>query len=68
MTDDLRPLIFGFAFACAFLTGGVHAAEYNGFCGNYSQVASNAGACQTCKLIIAGNPQIQKYFVEANNG
>ena len=27
MLDDLRPLIFGFAFVCAFLVGGVHAAE-----------------------------------------
>lgn len=39
-----------------------------GFCGNYVQTWSNAGACKTCKLQIADNPEIQKYFVEANNG
>lgn len=39
-----------------------------GFCGNYVQTWSNAGTCKTCKLQIADNPEIQKYFVEANNG
>jgi len=39
-----------------------------GFCGNYIQTASNAGHCATCKLRIADNPEIQKYFVTANNG
>ena len=38
------------------------------FCGNYIQTWSNAGQCKTCKLQIADNPEIQKYFVEANNG
>ncbi len=39
-----------------------------GFCGNYVQTWSNAGTCKSCKLLIADNPKIQKYFVEANNG
>lgn len=39
-----------------------------GFCGNYIQTSSNAGNCDTCKLMIADNPEIQKYFVTANNG
>jgi len=39
-----------------------------GFCGNYIQTWSNAGTCKSCKLQIADNPEIQKYFVKANNG
>ena len=39
-----------------------------GFCGNYVQVSSNAGNCPTCRLQIADNPEIRKYFVEASNG
>ena len=39
-----------------------------GFCGSYVQTSSNAGDCPTCTLIIADNPEIQKYFVTSNNG
>lgn len=44
------------------------AAMAQGFCGNYVQVSSNAGACPQCTLFIADNPEIQKYFAEANTG
>jgi len=44
------------------------AQQQTGFCGNYIQIASNAGACPDCSLLIADNPEILKYFVEANNG
>ena len=43
-------------------------AEWLGFCGMYQQVWSNAGACPACSLIVADNPELQFYFVEANNG
>lgn len=39
-----------------------------GFCGMAVQTSSNAGDCPTCRLTIADNPEIQMYFVEANNG
>jgi hypothetical protein len=39
-----------------------------GFCGNYKQTSSSAGQCANCTLMIADNPEIQKYFVESSTG
>ncbi|MFO0994863.1 MAG: hypothetical protein U1E67_23365 [Hyphomicrobiales bacterium] len=39
-----------------------------GLCGNYKQVSSSAGQCPDCTLMIADNPEIQKYFVESSTG
>ncbi len=39
-----------------------------GFCGNYKQTTSSAGQCSNCTLMIADNPEIQKYFVESSSG
>jgi len=39
-----------------------------GFCGNYKQTSSDAGQCSNCTLMIADNPEIQKYFVESSTG
>jgi hypothetical protein len=50
------------------LSSGVVFADWNGFCGNYQQISSNAGACPTCTLMIADNPELQFYGVVANNG
>lgn len=47
---------------------GSHNLAQAGFCGNYIQTSSNAGQCNNCRLSIADNPKIQKYFVTANNG
>lgn len=48
----------------------VHASSpaWYGFCGMAAQISSNAGDCPACRLTIADNPEIQMYFVEANNG
>lgn len=47
-----------------------HAASpaWLGFCSMAAQTSSNAGDCPACHLMIADNPEIQMYFVEANNG
>ncbi|MEM1387883.1 MAG: hypothetical protein AAF748_07015 [Pseudomonadota bacterium] len=42
--------------------------EWTGFCGNYVQTTSNAGQCVNCRLLIADNPETQRYFVEADTG
>lgn len=39
-----------------------------GFCGNYKQTSSDAGQCSNCTLMIADNPEIQKYFIESSTG
>ena len=66
MTRNYRNLrvILTSALVTFALTNSANA----GFCGNYVQTSSNAGDCPTCKLLIADNPEIQKYFVTANNG
>lgn len=42
--------------------------DWQGFCGNYVQTTSNAGQCVNCRLLIADNPEIQLYLVEADTG
>jgi len=61
--------LLGAVISVAVLLPGAALARHNvGLCGNYKQVASNAGDCRDCTLMIADNPEIQKYFVESNNG
>lgn len=59
---------FGLGLLSAAAIGGDASAQTIGFCGNYQQTSSNAGDCPTCTLMIADNPEIQRYFIEANNG
>jgi hypothetical protein len=59
-------LLGAMVFAAVLAPG--FASAYTGFCGSYKQVSSNAGYCATCTLQIADNPEIQKYFIESNNG
>ena len=58
----------GAALSALLLSSAAAHAQWNGFCGNYQQVTSNAGACPTCTLMIADNPELQFYGVIANNG
>ncbi|MBV0910821.1 hypothetical protein [Anianabacter salinae] len=57
-----------FAIAALIAVSGAAQSQPFGLCGNYVQLTSNAGDCFECRLLIADNPEIQKYFVEANNG
>ena len=41
------------------------AQQYQGFCGNYVQIASNGDPCPDCALQIADNPEIRKYFAHS---
>jgi hypothetical protein len=50
--------------AIGFLPGAAEALP----CVGYRQTSSTAGNCATCRVDIYDNPEIQKYFVEANNG
>lgn len=64
---SLSRLIFATLSGLALSTGAA-LADWNGFCGTYQQVSSNAGACPSCSLMIADNPELQFYGVVANNG
>lgn len=66
MSAKIRCLTLMVTFALALIGLSNHANA--GFCGNYVQTSSNAGDCDNCRLLIADNPKIQKYFVTANNG
>lgn len=57
-------LILAVALLGSFTFQQAHA----GFCGNYVQTSSNAGACANCRIQIADNPKLQKYFVTSSNG
>lgn len=66
MTNKYRSFFRLLAFVFVFIS--TQNLAQAGFCGNYIQTASNAGQCKNCRLTIADNPEIQKYFVTANNG
>jgi len=61
------PVIFTLLFAVA-ASSAVAQSDWPGFCGNYVQTTSNAGQCVNCRLLIADNPEIQRYFVESDTG
>ena len=58
----------GIILASALATLSLSKPAQAGFCGNYIQISSNAGNCDTCRLQIADNPETESYFVTANNG
>ncbi len=66
-----RRLVASLTFSCLGLVLAAlpSAAQVStGFCASYTQISSNAGACNSCTIQVNSDSPSQRYFVTSSNG